>query len=433
MNAKTSKSLGLVVVLTLAMVAHGQDDWDDWDDDPWDEEIPAFQWHGFIEGAVGQRLRSNPVIDEERPLGEARLQIEGSYEANAAVWSFRIDGIGDHVTDEFDLDLREAMVSFPVGTRTDMRIGRQILTWGTGDLLFLNDLFPKDWVSFLSGRDQEYLKAPSDAIRASWYGDAFNLDAVVTPLFEPDRHLTGERLSFFDPMQGGIVGAPPRLLGARPPRTADNAELALRIHGRAGAQEWAVYGYRGFFSQPTAFDPATGDFTYAPKNALGASLRGPLGDGLYNLETSWYDSRDNRDGDNPMLPNSELRFLAGYEQEVFADFTVGTQYYLEWLQDHGSLARSWPFDPEHLPSERRHLITVRLTRRLMRDNLILGMMNFYSPSDDDWFLRPTIEYRHTDELQFNAGMNLFGGSESSSFYGQFEENSSLFARVRYNF
>ncbi|MFW6031595.1 MAG: hypothetical protein ACOC9T_03300, partial [Myxococcota bacterium] len=32
---------------------------------------------------------------------------------------------------------------------------------GTGDLVFLNDLFPKDWRSFLLGRDLDYLKAPS--------------------------------------------------------------------------------------------------------------------------------------------------------------------------------------------------------------------------------------------------------------------------------
>jgi hypothetical protein len=432
MSNRLLKALGLTIALSSFSHGHAEE-WNDWDDDPWDDDVSAFEWYGFIEGAAGHRLQSNPVIDDDFTLGELRLQLEGRYQGDVATWRFKIDGIADGVMEEFDADLREAMVSFPWGDRTDVRLGRQVLTWGTGDLLFLNDLFPKDWESFLAGRDDDYLKAPSDALRLSWFGDRFNVDTVITPLFEPDRYPDGRRLSYFDPMRGDIVGAPPRLRGVKPPRTTDNAELAVRVHGMAGAQEWAIYGYRGFFPQPTAFDPTSGAFTFAPMQAIGGSLRGPLAGGLYNLESSYYDSRDNRDGDNPLLPNSEMRFLAGFEREMVTNFTLGAQYYLEWLQDYGSLRRNWPMDPEFLPEERRHLATVRLTWRMMRDNLIVSVMNFYSPSDDDYFIRPTVQYRHTDRLQFNAGINLFGGSESSTFYGQFEENSSLFARVRYSF
>ena len=34
-----------------------------------------------------------------------------------------------------------------------------------------NILFPKDWQSFFSGRDDEYLKAPSDSLRFTYYFD----------------------------------------------------------------------------------------------------------------------------------------------------------------------------------------------------------------------------------------------------------------------
>lgn len=427
--------LTLLAVMMFASSAYSQDDWDDdgWDDDPWSEEVSPFSLHGFLEGAAGFRLQSDPALDEDMPLGEVRLQLEGKYQGERASFQFKADGVADSVLEEVDIDVREAMVNFGIGEHFDVRAGRQILTWGTGDLLFLNDLFPKDWVSFLSGRDNEYLKAPSDALRVSWFGDAFNVDTAVTPRFEADRFLTGERLSYFDPARGRTVAAPPRFRGRKPESDLENAEIAMRIYGLAGSQEWAIYGHRGFFSQPTAFDPATGDFTFARMNSVGASLRGPLRGGLYNLETSWYDASHDRDGTDPNIPNSELRFLAGYERELITNLTLGTQYYLEWLQDYGALERNWPFDPELRPDERRHVVTVRLTWRLMRDNLVLGMMNFYAPSDDDYFLRPTVQYRYNDNLQFNAGINLFGGSEESTFYGQFEHNSSLFARARYSF
>ncbi len=47
----------------------------------------------------------------------------------------------------------------------NLKIGRQVFTWGTGDYLFINDLFPKDYESFYIGRDDEYLKRPSEAVK----------------------------------------------------------------------------------------------------------------------------------------------------------------------------------------------------------------------------------------------------------------------------
>ena len=41
------------------------------------------------------------------------------------------------------------------GNAFDVKIGQQVLTWGTGDYVFLNDLFPKDYPSFFAGRSDD--------------------------------------------------------------------------------------------------------------------------------------------------------------------------------------------------------------------------------------------------------------------------------------
>lgn len=431
----TALLAGLLTGLGLSpATTHAQSDDDGWGDDPWaEEEVSPWSWYGFIEGAAGTRLDDNPLIDDDMSLGEIRLQLEAEYEGDTVTWEFKGDGVADSVEDDLTGEVREAMVQFPLGERTDVRLGRQILTWGTGDLVFLNDLFPKDWVSFLSGRNDEYLKAPSDAIRASWYGDSFNVDTAIMPFFEADRYIDGQRLSYFQPARGGLAAAPPQLRGEEPPRTVENSELAMRLYGMAGSQEWALYGYRGYGGQPEAFNPDSGRATFARLNSLGASIRGPAGDGLYNVEFAWHDSPDDRDGDNPNIPNSELRFLTGYEQEAFRNFNVGFQYYLEWMQEYDAFESAYPFDPAHIPEEQRHVVTLRLTWRLLRDNLTLGMMAFHSPNEEDWFIRPTVEYRLSDRLFFNAGANIFDGERESSFYGQFEKDSSVFMRLRYSY
>ena len=50
-----------------------------------------------------------------------------------------------------------------------MRAGRQIITWGLGDLIFINDVFPKDYEAFFSGRPMEYMKKGVDGVKIGYY------------------------------------------------------------------------------------------------------------------------------------------------------------------------------------------------------------------------------------------------------------------------
>lgn len=88
----------------------------------------------------------------------------------------------------------------------DVKLGRQVLTWGTGDLLFINDLFPKDWESFFIGRDTEYLKAPSDAFTASLFFAPLNVDLIYVPIFNNSTYINGSRLSYWNPLLERIAG-----------------------------------------------------------------------------------------------------------------------------------------------------------------------------------------------------------------------------------
>jgi hypothetical protein len=58
---------------------------------------------------------------------------------------------------------------------------------------------------------------------------------------------------------------------------------------------------------------------------------------------------------------------------------------------------------------------------------------FVSPSDEDYYLRPSATYRVSDALTLSAGGNIFGGENNYSFFGQFEKDSNLYARARYRF
>jgi hypothetical protein len=194
----------------------------------------------------------------------------------------------------------------------------------------------------------------------------------------------------------------------------------------------AAYGYKGYWKSPGGVDPILQRVTFPPLSVYGASVRGAVGRGIGNLELGYYDSENDRSGENPLIRNGEFRFLAGYEQEVFKNFTVALQYYLEYMLDHEAYLRTLPMGSPGT-DENRHVLTVRFTHLLMNQNLILSFFTFYSPSDEDAYLRPKVHYKVTDAWSAEVGGNVFVGKEDHTFFGQFEKNSNVFTGVRYSF
>ena len=391
-----------------------------------------FGAHGFVESRVGTRTQHDRAQSKTGSIAEMRLQLDLDKMLDWAELRLRSDFVRDWITGEWDTDVREAnAVVTPFGF-ADIKLGRQILTWGTGDLLFINDLFPKDWQSYFIGRDDEYLKAPSDAAKVSLFTGFAAIDLVYTPQFDPDRFISGERLSYWHPMLGRLAGEDDRIHAERPDDWFGDDEIAVRVFRNLGGYELALYGYKGFWKTPEGFNPLSGKATYPELSVYGASLRGSVGKGIGNVEAGYYDSRDDGGGDDPLVRNSEARLLVGYEQEVARNFTAGVQYYLELMMDHDAYTRTLP-PGMHARDEDRHVVTLRLTKLLMSQNLKLALFTYYSPSDGDAHFRPKIHYKINDHWSAEAGANVFVGNHDHTFFGQFKDNTNVFAGLRWSF
>ena len=108
--------------------------------------------HGFYEMRGGYRLRKDKY-EKDMSIMENRFQLDLYSYLDWGDIRFKGDVYGDLVTEKGYFDMREANVFLRPLDYMDFKAGRQILTWGTGDLIFINDLFPKDWQSFFIARD----------------------------------------------------------------------------------------------------------------------------------------------------------------------------------------------------------------------------------------------------------------------------------------
>jgi len=411
------------ICVLLSLPAAGQQA----DSDP-EALFSNMEVHGFYEMRSGYRTRKDKY-QKDMSIMENRLQLDISSYTDWADFKFRGDLFGDLITEQADFDIREAYLSSSPFDFMDLKVGRQILTWGTGDLVFINDLFCKDWQSFFIGRDTEYLKAPSDAVKAGFFSDLANIDVVYTPQFDSDRFISGERISYWNSGLDSIAGRNAIQHIDKPDRWFRDDEIAVRLYKSIKNYEYALYAYRGYWKSPAGVKGTQAIFP--DLNVYGASVRGNIAGGIGNLEFGYYESDDDQSGKNGSVNNSELRFLAGYTQEVGKDFTAGVQYYLEHMTDY---SRHKDSSPAGLTRDGdRHLVTLRLTKLLMNQNLRCSLFTYFSPSDKDVYMRPNINYKVSDNLALEAGANIFFGDYPGTFFGQFQNNTNIYTAIRYSF
>jgi hypothetical protein len=292
-------------------------------------------------------------------------------------------------------------------------------------------LFAKNWQSFFSGRDDQYLKAPSDSAKGTWYIGHYSLDLTWTPEFTPDVYITGERFYFYSPQAQAIVAPTDNFRVKKTKKAQFSARLATNNNG----VEYALYGYKGFWPTPVGIteDNSQPSQAYFPEmNAWGASVRLSLAGGLFNAEYASYNSIEDNNGTNPLIANGQNRLLVAFEREVIKNLTASVQFYVEQTKNYQQFI-SHSATPATEVDENRQLLTFRLTYRTLQQKLIYSVFNFYSPTDKDGYLKPSITYRYSDQWLFSAGANLFWGEEKYTFFGQHQQNSNAWLRVKAHF
>jgi hypothetical protein len=354
----------------------------------------------------------------------ARLQVD----ATEGAWHLLVKGDAayDHLGRGEQSELREGYVDFAAGN-WDVRVGRQVITWGLGDLVFVNDVFPKDHEALFAGRPLEYLKRGVDVVKLGIYPELANFELVLAPRFRESRIPDARRFHLFDPM--------PALTNRETVRPG-SGEWGLRIYRDVAGWDGALYFYHGFHRTPSMRpdDPAAPTkvtFFYPELSVYGASLSGRIGEGVLSLEAASYDSRQDRSGSDFTVPNSQTRLLAAYQLQPWEDFTLNLQYYAEHMHDFAAYRAALP---PGFPTEERwnHTAGLRATQFYLHQTLRLSVYASYNTSNGDYFVNPELRYSFTDRVWGAVGANLFGGKAAGQF-GQLSRDDNLYLQLRYEF
>lgn len=417
------------------------------------------EWSGFLEIEQGGHIGPKGALQRQVVLSNRLVRLATNISGERASLSLKLDVLDDSVTGELETSIREGVIKVTPFDWMDLRIGKQVSTWGVGDLLFINDLFPKNWIAIFLGRDSEFWKDTANALRVSTYFGDVTWEVVYHPEFAPDTTPNGCRFSVFDPNAQELSAFPSQCSQGSSSfssnGTYDEDEVASRLKLQAGSYELALYYYHGFFKSPRGlrWADATGTPTgntgpvagagdvllapYHPKlNVVGLSLEGQLGPGIVSFETGRYDSKNDPDGTNPLIENSSLKSFLGYRMDLSANLAGGVQWFRETMRDHDDYLAGRGSGQATEPREKnRDTFTMRITLKFLQETLWINLFHYERPQDRDRFTKVDLRRRLSDSLVLTAGLNFFDGKKGfeDREFGMLRDDDNLFARIRYSF
>lgn len=383
-----------------------------------------------LSGFLQQETAANTVAANPDGRHYKWLEERAQLKLDAADGAWRLLAKGefayDHLGHREQSELREGYADYVAGN-WDLRVGRQIITWGLGDLIFVNDIFPKDHEALFAGRPLEYLKRGADAVKLGAYPEFANFELVLAPVFRESRIPDARRFHLYDPMPA---------VSNRETVKPGQGDVALRIYRDVAGYDAALYLYRGFQRTPSmrpdsVTAPTKITYFYPQLSTYGASVSGRAGAGVLSLEAAYYDSRQDRSGNDFAIPNSQTRLLAGYQIQPVEDLALGFQYYVEQMHDYGIYLAALPMG---FPVEKRssHTVTARLTQFFLHQTLRLSAYASYKAGDGDRFINPELRYSFTDRVWGAVGANVFCGKPWGPF-GQLSRDDDLYIQMRYEF
>ncbi|MBL6989102.1 MAG: hypothetical protein ISR65_04965 [Bacteriovoracaceae bacterium] len=407
----------------------------------------GLEFTGFLEfeqGAnltgVGPHRKSTGSDSRDWVMAGRRFRLKTSKTNDSGGIFGKFDFVNDDIINKTYIDIRELKLQYTPVSWMDISIGRQVSTWGVADMLFINDLFPKNWVANFQGRDMESMKDPSNSLRVTTYFGDFSWDIVYHPKFTPDTTPTGCYFSIYDMSTGGLTSNTNSCTSETISADSSiskfkNGEVATSLKTKIFGQEVALYGYHGFYKSPRGVMMVAGNpMPHYPKlNVFGASSEGQIGPGIVSFEIGYYDSPEDKDGTNFLIENSSLKFLLGHKIDLSSNLSIGVQWFQEIMMDYDQYKAS--AQAPTLKKKSHNTFTLRVTYKTMQETLWFNLFTYIRPDDKDSFTKFDVTKRLDDNFSIAAGVNIFTGKKNylDRDFGMLKDDDNAFVRFRYNF
>jgi hypothetical protein len=321
----------------------------------------------------------------------------------------------------------------------DLRLGRQLLSWGIADGLILTDVVCPQNLTAYAGLDFAGSRLAVDGLRLRYSFAAAAAEFIWLPLFTParlpqDPHNPLTKILRPSSVDFGGTSLPLSIATNEAPRSLADGEYGGRLSFYTPALDFSFSGFYGWNDLPSMdkklllTGAAPGALELAPRYhraiTAGADASVPLGETILRLETAWtgggrYDISEEasaaalaRGSSVEGTEQHRLQFLAGLDWNPAA-WNFSVQYYEDLLPGaaEGGTARPW----------RINALTLRIARSLLRETFRLSAWAYLDLHDFDLAGSLSAAYALTDTLSLSLGSDFFsGGIDNRGSYAAYK-------------
>jgi hypothetical protein len=351
---------------------------------------------------------------------KARVGISMFYDAG-----YQLNGQRQFYTDEFldqyesELRLDEAYLQGGLGSKLDLKIGRQIVVWGKSDNIRITDILNPLDLRLPGLVDIRFLRLPVTMTKLDYYQGNWNLGGMV--IHEP-------RFNKFPVFNGEFYPLDRPLPDPEEPEISwDNQQAALSLNGIFSGWDIAFYGAYVFDRQPYFSDLAVATREYEKVLFGGIAANYALGNWLLKGEAALTDGLR-----FSTIDEEKQRFdvLLGFDYSGFSETTIT----FEFANRHIINFDERLAEPPDGQKEDWTQFAFRFTKDFLNDtlHLILLFSSYGIFAGEGGFERFQLEYDVRDNLKLTGGVVLYQSGDFPSFQDA-GDNDRLLFEVEYRF
>jgi len=344
-------------------------------------------------------------------------------------------------TDSLNFNMRELYLDMYFNN-FDLRIGKQQVVWGKADGVFITDIVsPLNLTEFLLP-DFDEIRIGVIAAKLNYYIGNGNIEAIWIPQFTPTVRPAPGSIWYsdvdfpapatFDWSQSEIA---PSL---------ENSEFFLKYSAMTSVVDFEIMGGYTWDDKPTmhikkefAMDtitmppsPVLTGLTVTPQHHRltvgGGSFSTEIKGVILRGEAAYYNGKYFQTADpkatDAIIQKDYLHYVAG------VDFNIGS------VKLSAQFIQQYILDYDDFIDQKEALNTATFLAHydMLRETLHLELFSYIGLTNSDALIRPKVTYDFDDSFSMLLGGNIFVGERDGQF-GQYGDNSMIYAKIKYNF
>ncbi len=333
----------------------------------------------------------------------------------------------DKVLDAYETrtQLRELYLQASPVKQLDIKIGRQIVVWGTSDYVRVVDILNPLDLRDPGTTDIEDLRLPVTMSKIDYYLGHFNLSGIVA--HEVRFNETPPYGSAFYPYSQAPAHE------EKPGSDLENNQLVLALKGTFSGWDFGLF-WADLYHPDTHLETVSDDVTpirvqkHERVNMFGTSSTLAKGNWLIKAESAYWDKLEYTNA--PDVKFSRLDVMAGFEYSGFTD----TQVTLELVNQHlFNYKKELKNDPDSVDENQLQSV-ICVTKDFMNEALTLTFLA--TGYGEKWqggsYQRISAEYNIADSITVKGGI-VFYQSGDLPMFKDIGGNDKIFFELKYSF